>query len=294
MPGTPAGGSGRCRIASGLKTSPRRVRNCGPRTTRRRWLPEKRKPETRNFSRFLGDGCLEAGAPRLYDDLRKLNDGLRERGRDALVAYLGGVNGIKKTPKELSDQLLLDVETGCSRRPAGSKRRSPPSRRSFSAAVSVWSWRRSGTLHPSLRTCGDFRFASYHVWQACKRRELYKENWIDWHELEKATKIESFRFMDEELRRVSLTIAAPGGVDYWPEHRPPAPGLCLLQERDPATMQPLSAPARRTRPARDARTGRTSLVDHDCTPADGCGKPERGGRPNNPGDPADERRPATP
>ena len=200
-----------------------------------------------NLSRFLGDGCLEAGAPRLYDDLRKLNDGLRERGRDALVAYLCGVNGIKnngikKTPKELSDQLLLDVETGCCEK-ASRIEEAITAVQTFIQRCrigleleTVWN------VTPQFAHMWDSRFASYHVWQACKRRELYKENWIDWHELEKATKIESFRFMDEELRRVSLTIAAPGGVDYWPEHRPPAPGLCLLQERDPATMQPLSAP----------------------------------------------------
>jgi hypothetical protein len=193
-----------------------------------------------NLSRFLGDGCLETGAPRLYDDLKKLNDGLRERARDALVAYLCGVNGIKKTPKELSDQLLLDVETGLCEKAS----------RIEEAITAVQTFVQRGRIGleagwkttPQFAHMWDSRFANYHVWQACKRRELYKENLIDWHELEKATKIESFRFMDEELRRVSLTIAAPGGVDYWPEHRPPAPGLCLLQERDPATMQLLSPP----------------------------------------------------
>jgi len=193
-----------------------------------------------NLSRFLADGCLEAGAPRLYDDLKKLNDGLRERGRDALVAYLCGVNGIKKTPKELSDLLLIDVETGVCEK-AGRIEEAITAVQTFVQRCRIGleaGWR----ISPQFAHMWDSRFASYHVWQACKRRELYKENWIDWHELEKAKQIESFRFMDEELRRVSLTIAAPGGIDYWPEHRPPAPGLCLLQERDPATMQLLSTP----------------------------------------------------
>ena len=83
----------------------------------------------------------------------------------------------------------------------------------------------------------------YRVWQACRRRELYKENWIDWHELEKASKIEAFGFLDAQLKRATLTISAPGGVDFWPDHLPPShPALCLLQRRDPAEMHLLNAP----------------------------------------------------
>ena len=41
-----------------------------------------------NLLAFLGDGCLANGDPRRYADLKRLNDGLRERGRDALVQYL--------------------------------------------------------------------------------------------------------------------------------------------------------------------------------------------------------------
>ena len=119
----------------------------------------------------------------------------------------------------------------------------------------------------------DFRFATYHIWQACKRRELYKENWIDWDELEKAKKIEAFSFLDEELKRLTLTIAEPGGVDYWPDDRPPThPGLCLLQHRDPAEMQILPA-AREglnllATPERDARPSWITMVpDQSAAPS---------------------------
>ena len=118
----------------------------------------------------------------------------------------------------------------------------------------------------------DFRFATYHVWQACKRRELYKENWIDWHELDKAKKIEAFGFLDEELKRVTLTIAEPGGVDYWPDHRPPIhPGLCLLQHRDPAEMQilrPREGLNLLATPERDARPSWITMVpDQSAAPS---------------------------
>jgi hypothetical protein len=56
----------------------------------------------------------------------------------------------------------------------------------------------------------DLRFASFHIWQACKRRELYKENWIEFDESERSEKIEGFRFLDEELKRLTLTVAEPG------------------------------------------------------------------------------------
>ena len=104
----------------------------------------------------------------------------------------------------------------------------------------------------------DCRFTNFHAWQACKRRELYKENWIDWHEFGKAEKIEAFRLLTDQLKRASLTVAEPGGVDYWPDSLPPGhPGLCLLQRREPAEMQILPA-AREglsllTTPERDAR-----------------------------------------
>ena len=43
------------------------------------------------------------------------------------------------------------------------------------------------------------RFASFRVWQACKRRDLYKENWIEWDELEARPQVEAFRFLEERL-----------------------------------------------------------------------------------------------
>lgn len=140
----------------------------------------------------------------------------------------------------------------------------------------------------------DFRFATYHVWQACKRREIYKENWIEWHELEKAKKIDAFHFLDEELKRVTLTIAEPGGVDYWPDHRPPMhPGLCLLQQRGPAEMQILPdavSPATReglnllATPERDARPSWITTVPDPvpAPPPPGVGGFSPAGPPNAP------------
>src|SRR5690606_25482287 len=84
------------------------------------------------------------------------------------------------------------------------------------------------------------RFATFWVWEACKRRSVYRENWIEWDELEQARRGEAFRFLESELRRSTLTIPVPGGLEYWPNRRPPnGPGLSFLQHREPATIRRL-------------------------------------------------------
>ena len=193
-----------------------------------------------NLLRFVCDGCFDNGRPLRYEDVKRLNDGLRERGREALICYLCGPGGIAKTAEELSEILLLDVRAGLSER-ASRIEEAISAVQTFirRARMGLESWSVSG----ALAHLWDCRFISYRVWQACRRRELYKENWIDWHELEKASKIEAFGFLDAQLKRATLTISAPGGVDFWPDHLPPShPALCLLQRRDPAEMHLLNAP----------------------------------------------------
>ncbi len=189
-----------------------------------------------NLSQFVSDGCLENGLPLRYKDIEQLNNDLRERGRCALLAYLCGPAGIAKRPKELTELLLLDVEAGL---------HETTSRIDEAiSAVQMFIQRSRLNLEPGWKISKAFalmwdrRFASYHAWEACKRRELYKENWIEWCEIEKAKKIEAFRFLDEELQRATLSIARPGGVDYWPDERPPRhPSLMFLQERQPSEMR---------------------------------------------------------
>ncbi len=65
-----------------------------------------------NLLGFVCDGCFDDHKPRRYEDVRRLNDGLRERGRDALICYLCGPGGLASSPEELSGILLLDVEAG--------------------------------------------------------------------------------------------------------------------------------------------------------------------------------------
>jgi hypothetical protein len=233
-------------------------------------VPGEAQTGNANLLQFLCDGCWENGEPRRYEDVRRLNDGLRERGRKALLCYLCGPNGIAKSSDELSEILLMDVLAG----------RCEKASRIEEAISAVQTFMRRARLglEPGWTVTGAFahmwdcRFTNYHVWQACKRRELYKENWIDWHELEKAGNIEAFGFLEEQLKRATLTIAEPGGVDYWPDHLPPShPDLCLLQRRDPAEMKILAA-AREglnllATPERDARPSWITTVPDQAAPA---------------------------
>jgi hypothetical protein len=198
-----------------------------------------------NLTRFFRDGCIENGDPRRYEDIKQLNDGLRWRARTALVAYLCGMNRVPlpwgvgvhaQVPRDLSDLLLQDVEVGLCERAS----------RIEEAANAVQTFvqrARLGlevgfTVSPAFVKAWDRRFATFHIWEACKRREIYRENWIDWDELQKARKTEAFRFLESELRRSTLTVPLPGGLEWWPDLRPPPhPSLITLQAREPAEIR---------------------------------------------------------
>ena len=84
-------------------------------------LPGESQAGNANLVALVTDSRPGDGRPRRYDDLRRVNDGLRERGRRALVSYLCRADRVAlpwrpgqfaTTPEDLSDLLLLDVEAG--------------------------------------------------------------------------------------------------------------------------------------------------------------------------------------
>ena len=204
-----------------------------------------------NLTAFIGDGCLESGEPRRYQELKRLNDGLRERGRRALIAYLCSSERVQlpwisattyaTRAQDLSDLLLFDVK-------AGLCERSSRIEEAISAVQTFVRRARLG-LEPAWRVGHRFarlwedRFESYHTWERCKRRELYKENWIEWSELGKARRIEAFRFLETQLRSSTLTLAAPGGLDWWSDtDRSLERSAELIQRRVRSELHPLTAP----------------------------------------------------
>jgi hypothetical protein len=232
-----------------------------------------------NLSTFLCDRCFNYDSPRRYGEIRKLNDGLRDRGRCALICYLCAMDRVAlpwtagqfaHDARDLSDLLLLDVEAGICEKAS----------RIEEAITAVQNFIRRARLglEPNWPVTRDFaqmwdrHFASFHDWQACQRRHLYKENYIEWEELEKARRIEAFRLLETQLGRDALSIAAPGGLEWWPDQRPPAHSpIDLLQKIEPDTTL-LLAPEREGftligTPERDARPSWLAVVQSAATPA---------------------------
>ena len=203
-----------------------------------------------NLTRFYRDGCIENGDPRRYEEINRINDGLRERGRAALVAYLTRLNRVPlpwatdefaTEAKHLSELLLIDVEAGICQKASRIEE--------AISAVQLFIQRARLGLEPVFEVLPDFllawerNFASFRNWEAYKRRLIYRENWIEWEELQEARQTEAFQFLESELRRAALTMPVPGGLAYWDGLRPPAhPGVSLLQHREPATIRPLPDP----------------------------------------------------
>jgi len=202
-----------------------------------------------NLLGFVNDACLDEH-PRRYGDVKRLNDGLRERGRKALVSYLCSASRVPlpwsastfaTKPADLSDLLLLDVETGVCEKSSRIEE--------AISAVQTFIRRSRLGLEPNWKVGREFvriwdsRFQTYRTWERCKRRELYRENWLEWTELGKARRIEAFRFLESQLQNSTLTMAAPGGLDWWEddgkslEHAPK-----LLQQSVPSELTALIAP----------------------------------------------------
>lgn len=199
-----------------------------------------------NLTQFYRNGCIENGEPRRYKEIKHLNDGLRLRGRAALVAYLIHMNrvplpwgGFATAAKHLSELLLQDVEIGLCQKASRIEE--------AIGAIHLLVQRARLGLEPGFVVLPDFilvwerHFATFRTWEACKRRSVYRENWVEWDELQAAQQTEAFQFLESELRRAALTMPVPGGLTYWSGLLPPAhPGIALLQQREPATMQLLN------------------------------------------------------
>jgi hypothetical protein len=203
-----------------------------------------------NLTALLNAICLDDGEPRRVLDLKRLNDGLRERARAALLAYLCAQNRVAlpfqpgafaTAAQDIGDLLLLDVQTGVCETAS----------RIEEAITAVQNFVRRArlTLEPGWKVSREFArlwdgcFANYRSWERAKRREIYPENWIEWEELGKARHIEAFRFLETQLRCSTLTLAAPGGTDWWVDDDKPLEFMPkLIQRRDPSEIQPLFAP----------------------------------------------------
>ncbi len=198
-----------------------------------------------NLTKFYRDGMIERGAPLRYADIERLNNQLRERGRTALVAYLTGMNRVPlpfapgsfaTSAKDLSALLLTDVEAGICQK-ASRIEEAVTAVQSFVERARL-SQEPTFVVTPAFASAWDKLFATFRIWQACRRRTLYKENYVEWTEHGRAVQTEAFRFLESELRRATLTAPQPGGMEYWPGPYWPAHApLVLLQHREPSHLR---------------------------------------------------------
>ena len=216
-----------------------------------------------NLTRFYRDGMIERGDPLRYADIEHLNNLLRNRARTALVAYLTGMDRVPlpfapgtfaESAKDLGALLLLDVEATCQK-----------ASRIEDAVTALQSFVERARLSlepgfvptPAFTAAWDKRFASFRTWQACRRRILYPENYIEWTEHGQALRSEAFRLLESELRRATLTAPQPGGMEYWPgPYWPAHPALIRLQHREPSHLKRVPQPENlglMGRPERHAR-----------------------------------------
>ncbi len=197
-----------------------------------------------DLTKFVGDVLLEMGEPRRYRDLREIDDGLRERARRPLLAYLCTLDRVKLPgpptafahhPRDLTDLLLIDVQAGLRERAS----RIDDAVTAVQAFVERALMRLEPGVHlgKAFREVWEARFQSFRVWQACKRREIYPENVIECEEHEHARRHEAFRLLADELRVGALSIPVPAGIQHW-DGRHPAPHPCLtvLQASEPSTL----------------------------------------------------------
>ncbi|NHZ81412.1 insecticidal toxin complex protein [Massilia sp. CCM 8695] len=213
---------------------------------------------------FYRNGMIERGDPRRYADIESLNNALRERARSALLAYLTSQDRVAlpfapgsfaRTPGDLSALLLLDVEAGICQTSSRIEE--------ALSALQAFVERARLSLEPTLPVTAAFSgawdklFASFRVWQACRRRTLYRENYVEWAEHGEAVRTEAFRLLERELRRATFSAPAPGGMQSWPgPHWPAHPDVILSQEREPAHLAQLAQPENlglMGRPERHAR-----------------------------------------
>jgi Tc toxin complex TcA C-terminal TcB-binding domain len=245
-----------------------------------------------NLTSFVRDGCIENGRPRRYKDIEQLNDELREHARRALLAYLCCMNRVllpaplgdfAREADDLSALLLLDVEVGLHERASRIEE-------AISAVQTYIQRCRLGldagfNISPEFIRLWDRCFASFHVWQAYKRREIYRENWIDWEEIQKAQGSEAFRFLEMDLQRDMLTAPRPGALEYWPDQGIPAHvGLATIQSREPDYLQRFTMPSNQAEgfnllgtQERDARPSWLAALQ---TSTSSGGNPNPNGNPN--------------
>jgi hypothetical protein len=185
-----------------------------------------------NLVQFVQRALISDNDIKFLKDVQKLNNGLRDRARNALITYWCRMDRVElpfkvgsppddhsveikifaKQPSDLSDLLLQNVEvnicTQASRVEDG-----------ITVAQSFLHRLRLGletqySISTELIHAIDSIYCSYKTWLQFQQRQTYRENWVHWGELIKSRQSEAFRFFETRLPTMSVTMpqTSPGTV----------------------------------------------------------------------------------
>ena len=198
-----------------------------------------------NITNFVHITCFASGEPITYKEVQLINGELKMRARTALFAYLCWMNRVPllpfrgpheyaHAPHDLTDLLLQDVEVGFGQMTSRVHE-------ALSAVHNLVQRARLGLeryFKPTLEfvRLWDARFCDFETWEIQKRREVYRENWIEWEDIHEARQTEAFQLLESELRCSALSIPRNGGIVWWSNEALPRSVITEIQSRDMATL----------------------------------------------------------
>ncbi|KAJ0417375.1 hypothetical protein BJY00DRAFT_208344 [Aspergillus carlsbadensis] len=188
--------------------------------------------------------------PNGFTDLADLNNGLRLRPRSALIDYLTrnrrvsldvvstGEHATNST--DLSGLLLVDVE--CSINETVTRVENLIVAVQTLIQREILGLERHVTLPQHFFSKWTKQYATYNLWRACKRQQLYPENWIQWKDLARAKNSEGIRFLNQELARTAHNLALPAESTYFqalPDSYAQNSSLDSIQSRERFVIHPV-------------------------------------------------------
>lgn len=204
-----------------------------------------------NFSDNGNENLVEAitaalwagGASDRVQELQAINDHIRKRSRDALVAYLG--NSVDISGNTLSEYLLNDVAVACCQQ---------QSRLDMSIGMVQQFLHRVRLGLESVpgvppdpatpiqfsvteKLCWEQQFSSFEKWHECAYRDCYPEEFADYQMIAEDRKSPGFAFLEEQLSQHMLSSPVSASTTKLaPEQLTQNGAFTLLQEGVPSTL----------------------------------------------------------
>ena len=224
---------------------------------------------------------------RRHRNLQELNDPLRQHARAALVGYLitlgrcsfpqsAGVALFAASARDLSERLLFDVETGaCATSPR--MENASAALRAFVQLLRLGLEQASpDDIDRDFLSDWDIRLAEYRRWQALQYRTTYEENYRENYLIDRASGMDSFQFLEQQLPQLSLAVEKSWENPSRPL-LPAIPDLIRWEDRLPSSSKalPLHPEGYRDLNERERSSRRTAASVDRAKIRKQCGKPTR-------------------